>query len=231
MDDYPHKQLRLIKEMETKFSLGLFPSEVVNMVDDYEKDDRICLTSLFYLPVIFQKKIHDLLIKPLQEIDGRQYFFETEALHITVQNIKVVADPPTFTPEDVNKTKQVFADVTRRHHPIEVAVERIFQLPTSVALSVFTPHEWEELVMELREGLEKAGVGDDKSYAKGPVLANVTVCRYTTPPNDEFYSKLEALKEFELGSFTVDTIMLVTTNSVSLPSKTSVIEKYDLMRA
>lgn len=38
-------------------------------------------------------------------------FFKTKALHVTVQNIRVIAKPPTFTTEEINKVKDVFVDI------------------------------------------------------------------------------------------------------------------------
>lgn len=228
MDDYASKQLILIKSIEEQFKAGKSPSTIVEPVSDYEKDDRICLTSLSYLSSSLQEKIYTEIVAPLKALDSRQYFYEKDALHITVQNVRVINNPPHFSDMEIEKAKAVFAGVTQKYHPVEVEIERIFELPTSFALSVFTPFNWEDLVLDLRNELERVGVPDDKTYAAGPVLANVTVCRYTTQPNEEFQNKLKELKEIKIGSFIVNSIKLVTTNAVSLPSKTTIIEEYNL---
>ncbi len=228
MDDYASRQLALIKSIEEQFRVGKSPSTIVDAVSDYETDDRICLTALTYLPSKLQKKIYVEIVEPLKKIDNRQYFYESSALHITVQNVRVINNPPHFTKDDIEKARKVFNEVVAKHGPLKVEILRIFELPTSFALSAFTTFEWEELVFDLRSQLKKVGVPDDKSYAPGPVLANTTICRYTTPPNEEFMCKLKKLKEIRIGSFDVKNILLVTTNAVSLPSKTTIIEEYNL---
>lgn len=228
MDDYSSRQVALVKDIEKQFEAGNSPSTIVEPVSNYETDMRICLTSLAYLPQNLQEKIYNEIVEPLKKIDDRQYFYEKAALHITVQNVRVINNPPHFTDSDIERAKNVFASITQKYHPVEVEIRRIFELPTSFALSAFTPSSWEDLVLDLRNELEKAGVPDDKSYAPGPVLANVTICRYTTPPNEEFQSKLKELKEIKLGSFKIENIKLATTNAVSFPSKTTIIGEYNL---
>lgn len=228
MGDYSLKQLELVQRIEKQFRSGKSPSTIVEPVSDYEADNRICLTSLAYLPSNLQDKIYSDIVDPLKKIDDRQYFYEKDALHVTVQNIRVINNPPHFTHTEIEKARDVFARVTQKYHPVEVEIRRVFELPTSFALSAFTPIDWEDLVLDLRNELEKAGVPDDKSYASGPVLANVTICRYTNPPNEEFWNKLRKLKDIEIGNFTVSKISLATTNAVSLPSKTTIFEEYNL---
>lgn len=228
MDDYASRQLELVKSIEEQFKAGKSPSTIVDPVSNYEADDRICLTALAYLPSRLQEKIYEEIVEPLRKMDNRQYFYESSALHITVQNVRVINNPPHFTKDDIEKARRVFKEVIAKHGSLKVEIQRIFELPTSFALSAFTTIGWEELVFDLRSQLKKAGVPDDKSYAPGPVLANTTICRYTTPPNEGFLNELKKLKEIRIGSFEVKNVALATTNAVSLPSKTTIIEEYNL---
>lgn len=174
MDGYASRQLALVKSIEEQFKAGKSPSTIVDPVSDYETDERICLTALTYLPSKLQEKIYEEIVEPLKKIDNRQYFYESPALHITVQNVRVINNPPHFTKDDIEKAGKVFKEAVAKHGPLRVEIQRIFELPTSFALSAFTTFEWEEFVFDLRIQLEKAGVPDDKSYAPGPVLANTT---------------------------------------------------------
>lgn len=228
MNVYSQLQLKLIQDIEEKFKKGESPSTIVEPVADYVNDDRICLTSLSYLPEKIVEKIQSDIINPLKTLDSRQYFYNSGSIHITVQNIRTISDPPLFTTDDIEKTREVFKRIIPNHPKIRVTLKRLFELPTSFGLCAFTDQSWEELVMDLRNELVRVGVPDNKIYSPGPVLANATFCRYTTTPNSTFMQKIKELKDIEIGSFEFSSVKLVTTNAVDIPEKTTIIDEFEL---
>lgn len=229
MDTYWQKQLKLIEEIEKKSKRGENPSTIVEPVKDYANDDRICLTGVVFVPKELEQKILDELIKPLQEVDASQYFYVSGSLHVTIQNVRTINNPPLFTNNDIQKASKVFEELVPRHKSFRLELKRLFELPTSLALCAFSDQSLKELVFELRAELSKAGVPDNKSYASDDVvLGNVTIARYTQEPKDEFKNKIKELKETKIGNFDVQRIFLITTNSVCIPNKTRIIKSHNL---
>lgn len=96
-------------------------------------------------------------------------------------------------------------------------------------MSVFSEEIFANLVLELRSELIKHNVPDNKTYASNKIMfGNITLSRYTSPPNKAFFDIVKELKNIEIGKFEVKTISLITTNSVCHPTKTKIISKYKL---
>src|SRR5687767_2591950 len=204
MDSYQQKQLRLTQDIEESFKSGKNISQVVESVPDFVSDKRICLTSVTYLPKELEDKIINEVINPLNQIDPRQYYYVPKSLHVTINNIRVINDPPHFNDQDIEKAKEVFARVIPKFKTFKVDIKRLFELPTSLAISVFSDETLGSLALELRSELSKAGVADDKIYASGDVvIGNTTISRFTTAPNPDFWEKVRELKEIEIGSFEI----------------------------
>lgn len=230
MDTYSQKQLKLTEEIEEKFKRGENPSTIVQPVKDYTNDKRICLTGVVFIPKNLEQKILDEFIKPLQEADSSQYFYVPGSFHVTIQNVRTINNPPLFTKDDIQKASKVFEAIVLKHKIFSLKLERLFELPTSLALCAFSDESLRDIAHELRDELSRAGIPDNKSYASADVvLGNVTIVRYTRKPNDEFKNKIKELKETKVDSFDVREVSLITTNSVCIPNKTRIIKKYNLV--
>lgn len=226
---YQQQQLHYIERIEQQFKSGSQPSTIVEPVADYITDNRICLTSVIYLPKTLTDQIVKQISLPLSALDSRQYFFPPDALHLTIQNIRVIANPTTFTEHDIEKVKTVFSNVIPTYQSFHVHYERLFELPTSFSLCAFTDETFGNLVAELRSELVHAGVPDDKSYASDTiVIGSTTIARYTTTPNTAFIEKLHELKHIEIGDFEAKIISLIATNAVCRKEKTTLIDQYIL---
>ena len=230
MDDYSQKQLELTRQIEESFKKGQNPSETVKPVSDYVNDDRICLTSVVFLPGDIENEIIRKIINPLREADASQYYYGPGSMHVTINNVRVINNPPHFSDQDIEKAKLVFRKTISKYRRFEVSLKRLFELPTSLAISAFTSNLYQGLVLDLRSSLSAEGIKDDKKYAlEDVIIANSTISRFTNIPNREFYDKVKTLKEIEIGSFEVKKICLITTNAVCHPSKTKIVEEYDLI--
>lgn len=229
MDNYKTKQLKLTKKIEEGFKKGQSLSTVVEPVSDYINDNRICLTSIAFVPQNLEKRIIENVINPLRKINPIQYFYIPGSFHITISNIRTIENPPLFNHKDIDKVREVFERVIPKYRPFILEIKRLFELPTSLAISAFSDETLGNLTLKLREELKKAGVPDNKTYANANiVIGSTTISRFTNSPNPDFKKKVKELKEIDIGSFEVRKISLITTNAVCYPSKTKIIEEYFL---
>jgi len=232
VDNYQAKQLDVIKRIEESFRKGQAASTIVEPVSDYINDNRICLTSVVFIPQDLEEIIIDKVINPLKKINPIQYFYIPGSFHITITNIRTIANPPLFNDGDIEKVKDVLKRVIQKHSSFSVEIKRLFELPTSLAISAFSDETLGYLALELRKEFKKAGVADNKTYEdKDIVIGNTTISRFTNTPNPEFRQKVKELKEIEIGTFEVNKISLITTNAVCHPSKTKIVEEYLLKSA
>ena len=230
MDNYQTKQLELTKKIEEGFKKGESLSTTVEPVSDYINDNRICITSVVFIPQNLEKRIIENVINPLRKINPIQYFYIPDSFHITINNIRKIENPPLFNNQDVEKARKVFRRVISKYRPFVFEIKRLFELPTSLAISAFSDETLGNLALELREELKKAGVPDNKTYAnENTVIGSTTISRFTNSSNPCFKEKVKELKEIDVGSFEVKKISLITTNAVCYPSKTKIIEEYLLM--
>jgi 2'-5' RNA ligase len=227
VDNYQARQLELTKKIEEDFKNGNSRSTIVEPVSDYINDNRICLTSVVFLPQDLENKIIDEVIIPLRRNDPAQYFYVPNSFHVTIRNIRTTTEPPSFSEIDIEKSKEVFRRIVPKHHPFKFEIKRLFKLPTSLAISAFSNKKFGDLALELGNELGKAGVPDNKIYAnKNIVIGNTTISRFTKRPNSSFRKKVKELKNIDIGSFEVRKISLITTSAVCHPSKTKIIEEY-----
>lgn len=226
---YQDKQLQLITAIEKKFKSGELPSEIVKAVSNYQNDNRICLTGVAFVPQRLEQIILDKLTKPLKKADNRQYYYIPGSFHITINNVRTINQPPLFNKVDIRNAKKTFEKVIQKHKVFSVEIKRLFELPTSLAISAFSNEKLEKLVLELRKELANNKVADNKKYASSNIVfGNITLCRFTTYPNREFITMVNKLKNTSLGKLEVKTISLITTNSVCRPNKTKIISRYNL---
>jgi 2'-5' RNA ligase len=229
MDSYQQKQLKLITQIEERFKNGEAPSTIVEPVKDYKTDDRICLTGVVFIPDELEQRIIKDLVLPLQKADNQQYYYVPGSFHITIQNIRTINNPPLFSEKDIDIVKKVFQKVVPKHKAFSISIRRLFDLPTSLSIAAFSDEAFKNFVLELREELDREGVPDNKSYASAEVIfGNITIARYVQEPNNAFREKLAELKDAAIGELQVKNVSLITTNSVCIPNKTTIIGRYDL---
>ncbi len=229
MLSYEQKQLEQIKIIEEKFKKGETPSTIVQPVKDYVNDNRICLTSITFIPLKIEELILNQIIKPLKKADSRQYFYIPHSFHLTIQNIRTINKPPLFNQQDIENAKKVFKKVIPKYPSFSFEIKRLFELPTSLSLSAFSEKIFADLVLELRSELIKNNVPDNKTYASNDIMfGNITIVRYTKPPNNSFFEKVKELKNIEIGKLEIKTISLITTNSVCHPNSTKIISEYKI---
>lgn len=229
MSRYQQLQETVFNQLEKDAKKGNASATFVEPLSDYAGDQQMCLTSVAFLPPVLCQVVINKIIKPLKKVDDRQYYFPSNSLHVTIQNIRVISSPLLFTADDIEKAKQIFHKVTAKYSPLILELKGILELPNSLSIRGYSDKIFGDFVLELRAELKKAGIPDNKKYAsKNVVFGNSTICRFTKEPTKEFFAKVKELKNIEIGKFEIKTVSLITTNAVCHPDKTKIIETYNL---
>jgi len=177
MSKYQQLQETVFNQLEKDAKEGKASATFVEPRDDYAGDPGRCLTSVAFLSPTLRQTVIEKIIDPLKNIDDRQYYFPSDSLHITTQNVRVVNDPPLFTAENIAKTKQIFSKVTAKYQPFTLELKGLLELPTSISIRGYSDKIFGDFVLELRKELKKAGIPDDKKYASpNIVFGNSTIC-------------------------------------------------------
>ncbi len=226
-DNYVLKQKELINNIE-KFSIeGDNKATIVEMRDDYENDDQICLTSVVFIPEDIADKIITKIIKPLKQIEPGHYYYPTESMHFTVKNIRTINNPPSFTESDILKVDQIFKEVISECSPFSLYIEEAIKFPTSISLMAYSSSVLGDLVKNLDNGLNKIGVTDNKKYFSNSVFfGNITICRFTHDPSKKLRNKIKKMRNIKIGEMKAEEINLITCNSVCSKKSRKVISKY-----
>lgn len=155
MNNYQKKQIEIINKIEEDLKAGLINLSSVPPVEDFEKDNRICLTTVHIPNKEFKQKIESDLIQPLREFDPNQYYYSNDSLHITIKSIRTINNPPTFTNEDVIRVENLLDEIIPKHKKFNAYYYRLFLFPTNLALMGTTDEELDNIILDFDEGLKK----------------------------------------------------------------------------
>lgn len=203
-------------------------TSIIPMQKNYLGDRRICLAIFARIPDPIASVLTDVQER-LRRLDPMHHYFARESFHLTVQNAKVVADPPSFTREDAFRVCAAVSNVVHWHQKETVSVDGLIALPTSVSATVLFDRPMAELTFDLRDAIAAVGVPDDKTYIDPDVrFGNITLCRFTEPPSEKFLAECERLRREAFGSFTVDALAVASTNASYELALTEVFGSYQL---
>lgn len=202
----------------------------VSTVGDFEKDSRMSLTMVYFLPEELKEKIQKNILEPLKRTDPFQYYYPLDALHITIQNVRVVADPPNFTEQDIDSLKKLASYMEiEEQGKLAIQLDGLFKMPTGISIKGYPNIHTQEFILKLRRKLLEIGVADDKKYlSPSIVINNTTLCRFYKPPNKEFLKTFEKIKNINLGNIYVDRISLVSTNAVCHKNKIKILAEFSI---
>ncbi|MDO8618448.1 MAG: hypothetical protein Q7R49_00725 [Candidatus Daviesbacteria bacterium] len=212
---HQQKQIEVIDQIESQVKSNRLKSSLVTPVKDFEKDPRICLTSVHIPSNALKQKIQDEIIRALKGVFSEVYFYSSDSMHMTVKNIRVINNPPHFKPADIEKAKQVFSQVIPKHKKFKAYFYRLLLFPNNLALMSTTDPELDSIVFDLDKGLNEAELPDDKQYINSKYFfCNMTLARFSTP-SKEFIKKVEELTEkIKFDPYIVDSVSLITCNAV-----------------
>lgn len=231
MTPFQTRQLALMRQMEKAFETNPSASQTVSIQNDYATDDQLCLTGVSFLPQELCEHIYKELIVTLQSIDPTQYFIPIDALHLTVQNVRVIQKPPSYDAGTIERAKSAFATVIETHKMQSFELAGLLSMPTSLAIIALTTPDYDQLVRRLRTELTNKDAADDKSYFTDKIVfANISICRYTHMPNQKWFEIIKNFKEKNLGNFTAKNVSLIETNAGCHPAKTRVFGIYNFQQ-
>lgn len=232
---YRQKQRELMDRLEKQSLDGSAPVFAVPRESDYGSSSELCLTLLGFLSpmkktAVVSERVQEV-IKGFREVDPAQYFYLPESLHLTVQNVRRISDPPTFGPDEIEAACRVFRSRLQGLAPLAFELCGFIRLKNSLSVAGFAPDSYPALIRSLKEGLELEGIPDDKRYMSDDVIfGNVTISRFSCEPTAAFDSRLASIAHESFGELVLDKLSLVVTNSVCHPRATKVIEEYILRR-
>jgi|SRR3989339_678378 len=228
-NDYFSQQKHLVKEIETSLLKGVRKASTVEMQKDYTNDDQICLTSVVFVPKNISQKITEDIVRPLQKIDSDQYYYPLDSMHLTIKNVRVIKNPPSFNEEDIRKVDKLFSELIPKFPKFEFSIEDVILWPTSIAVMGYCGKTLQKLVTALDEGLKEIGVPDNKKYISDSVyFGNITLCRFTKKPNEQFMEEAGKFRNYKIGKMKVEKISLISCNAVCHPSSRKIIGEYEL---
>jgi hypothetical protein len=199
---------------------------MVSAAEDFEQDPRICLTMLYFLPRSLQERIKEEIIEPLRKEDPDQYYYSVGQMHATIQNVRVVADPPNFTEKDVESLNRL-APYFSEHEKLSFDVEGLWKLPTSIGIRCYPNLDTQQFILNLRKRLSEIGLSDDKKYFNSDtVIGNITICRFYKPPSAEFFHTFEKLRKKAFGRIDIDKVSLVSCNVVCYKDTLKVLDEF-----
>lgn len=231
MTPFQKKQLDLMRQMEYALAADTRASTIVPMQSDYTNDTQLALTCISQVPKEIAATIQTKIIQPLRELEPDFFYYPDDALHITIQNIRVIHDPPRFSTSDVAQAQTVLATLIPKTAPFPFVYAGLLSMPTSVSLIALVSPGYDRFVRRLRTSLINANVPDDKKYFTDEIIfANTTICRYTHKPSEKFTDLLIKNRDIRLGQFTPRAVRLMSMNAVAGPAKTTILGEYQFAR-
>jgi hypothetical protein len=196
---------------------------------DYAGDPAMALTSLMLLPPSLARDIRRTIIMPLQLMEPQHYYYPPAAMHLTITNVLPVHDPPLYSEADIQRTHELLAQITARHALFSFTLEQLVALAESVCLIGYGDEQFRELVLDLRAGLQSAGIPEDTRLASTEVFfGNVTLCRYRCAPSDGLLRAIMERAYAYRADLQVEVIHLVTCNRTCAPASRRILHTYRL---
>lgn len=216
MDSHQQEQKKVIAEIERDVARDTVSFSTISRVENYELDKRMCLTSVHFPGDNLKNVITQQLISPLRDLQPDQYYYPPESFHMTVKNVKVVSDPPTYTSEDITRVREVFDSVVPRHKKFKVYFYKLILFPNNLSLIATTDKELDDLILDLDKELKGVGIFDDKKFNNDKYFfSNMTLVRFYNPVTTDFKEKVDDLsKNLDINDYIVDSVSLVTCNAV-----------------
>jgi hypothetical protein len=204
---------------------------LVSFSNDFDSDRRLCLTCVAFVDQEFAAAISEDLITRLQVHWPEHYFYKPASLHLTLQNVRTISDPPKFTENDIVRVGKEFGKTIRESDPLELEIDGLLRLPTSLCLRAYSDQSMLDLVEKLREDLVRIGLPDDKQYFRGDVIfGNITICRYSRAPSPEFLELAQELVGRLARRWSVQEAALITTSAICHPALTRICDRFCFRR-
>lgn len=214
MTTHQQKQLAVIQRIDQQINSNQVSFTTVPPVEDFENDSRMCVTSVHFPDRNLQDYAQQL-ISELKKVEPDYYYYDNDSLHMTIKNVKIINEPPTFNKQDIQTVKKVFSKIVPKHKSFNVYFYRLLLLPNNVSIIGTTDEELDAIILDLDKELSTAGVPDDKVYTnKKYFFSNMTIARFNGS-SEKFKSAVEKLSQtISIPAYKVDSVSLITSNAV-----------------
>lgn len=230
-DLFRMQQRKVFNDLEKRFDQGESPASIIESIEDYNKDERLCLTTVIFLPKDISQLLTEKIILPLKKADPRQHFYAPESLHTTILTIRDFAEPKMFPQSEITSITDTFHKVIGKHSRVSYSFQELLELTTSLGVRGYTTENLIPLVQSLRSELKKQGTPDNRKLISDEIyFGHVTVCRFTTPPNQKFLKKVQELKDTKIGEFTLSEVSLVKSKISFLEKDREIISHHSLLQ-
>lgn len=215
LTDHQLRQQQVINKIAEQVASNSLSFSTVSPVEDYENDPRICFTSAHFPRKELIDQVQELT-EPLQKLEPSLFYYPSDFLHLTIKNVRTISDPPSFSADDIQKVKEVFARVIPAHKQFKIYFYRLLLFPNNLALIGTTDPELDKIILDLDQELKKIGVPDDKVYVNSShFFCNMTLARFNTQPSQDFIDQVSRLSEtINFDPYLVDLVTLLTGNAV-----------------
>lgn len=213
MNTHQQHQLAVISTIEEQVHNNSLNVSVVDHIEDYRNDNRICLTNVHF-PSSALINATEHIIDSLKEIEPSYYYYPQKSLHMTIKNVRVIHNPPQFTEEDIQKVEKVLTEIVPKQKSFHVYFYRLLVFKNSLSLIGTTDPELDEIIFRLDKRLREVGIPDDKTYANTKYFfSNMTLARFPNASNAFIKRVKELSNHLTIQPYTVDSVSLVSGNA------------------
>lgn len=208
-------QIDVINKIESQALSNKMQYSTVDPVEDYINDPRIALTSVHFPKDFLKKKVYEKIIEPLKQVTVNHHYYRHDSLHLTIKNIRLINNPPTFNSYDINKVKRVYEETIPKHNKFKVYFYRLLLFPANLSLIGTTDPELDLIHQDLDTKLRMIGVPDDKKYLNNRFFfANLTLVRFTSDLSKELLNKInEISSNISFDPYIIDSVSLLSCNA------------------
>jgi len=229
-DDYHIMQRRVVRKLTGESEYESTRASVVPRIDNYETDESLCLTSVVFPPADLGECIKANLIEPLRKFDPDHYYYPAESLHVTVKNVRTIANPPNFGEEQICAAQSVLQTIVPTFPRFKLILEDLVAFENSAAVVGYSDRTLGNLILALDSALRSAGVPDDKQYVSDSAFfGSMTICRFTSPPSASFVRQLSQLSINLDEEFQVELVKLMICNAVCYAESRRTVGTYNLL--
>ncbi len=229
MPDYRVLQKERVGRLEQGGTAGPGKVSVVPMQSSYLGQPERTLTTVLFVPPDIGQRIQETLVRPLFQVEPEHHYYPTDALHLTIKNVRSLAYPLTFSAHTIATADRVLADRVPRHAAFDFSLEELVAFRTSVALIGYTERGLQRIIQDLDAGLRQVGLPDDKRYVSDTVFfGNITLCRFVRPPSPVFLERVASLRHAFTGVLNARRLHLITADAVCSPQTRRILGSYDL---
>jgi len=213
---HQQRQVEIINQIEQQIATNSLQATAVVPVNDFDSDNRICLTSIHFPQAQYVNSIYSSISEPLMKVFPEAYYYSPSSLHLTIKNIQVIDNPPTFSESEIEIAKKIFSFIIPQHHTFTIYPYRLLIFKNNIALMSTTDEELDNIILDLDCELERAGLPDNKKYAnKQYFFSNMTLARFSTIPPKLFIEKVRELSSLlTIPAYRVDSVSLISSNAV-----------------